>query len=33
MTKDELWAIYTRKNPQFLEKGANLTPGRIKKVF
>ena len=33
MTKAELWEVYTRKNPQFLEKGANLTPEGLKKFF
>jgi len=33
MTKDELWEVYTRKNPQFLKKGANLTPAGLKKFF
>lgn len=33
MTKDELWKIYTDKNPQFLTDGATFTAGGLKKFF
>lgn len=33
MKKDELWKIFTDKNPKWLESGANLTPAGLKKLF
>ncbi len=33
MTKEQLWKIYTDKNPHWLEIGANLTPCGLKKLF
>lgn len=33
MTKDELWQIYAKKNPQFLTTGANFTADGLKKFF
>lgn len=32
MTKDELWAIYTKKNPQFLEQPTFTAQG-LRKFF
>lgn len=33
MTREELWTIYTKKNPQFLEGGVTFTPAGLKKFF
>lgn len=33
MTKDELWKIYTDKNPKFLTDGATFTAAGLKKFF
>ena len=33
MNKDELWKIFTKKNPNWLTNGANLTPAGLKKLF
>ncbi len=33
MTRDELWQIYVKKNPQFLTTGANFTADGLLKFF
>jgi hypothetical protein len=33
MTRDQLWTIYTTKNPQFLDSGATFTAAGLKKFF
>ncbi len=33
MKKEELWDIFTKKNPGWKDEGANLTPAGIKKLF
>ena len=33
MNKDELWEIYTRKNPRFKSEGARFTASGLKKFF
>ena len=33
MNKDDLWAIYTRRNPRFLTGPVELTPAGLRKFF
>ena len=33
MSKEELWAIFVKRNPRFLEDGANFTPTGLRKFF
>lgn len=33
MTREQLWSLYTAKNPHWLTEGATLTPAGLKKLF
>lgn len=33
MTRDQLWAMYTAKNPHWLTEGATLTAAGVRKLF
>lgn len=33
VSREDLWAMYTDKNPRWLTEGANLTPAGVKKLF
>lgn len=33
MSKEELWEIFVKKNPQFLTHGANFSPAGVRKFF
>lgn len=33
LSRDELWDLYTRKNPHWLTEGATFTPAGVRKLF